>query len=296
MKISIVFPIHNGLNYTKACLYSLIHEHKIEKKKVKFYLIIVDDGSTDGSNKWIASNYPEVILLNGNGNLWWGGGVNLGTKYAIKNLHSDYILWWNNDIIAEIDYFDNLIEVVNKYDTNTIIGSKILLAQKEEIVWSMGGLFDPYTGKKEMVGSGKTDNESMQHPIQVDWLPGMGTLIHKSIFERIGLVDNKTFPQYHGDSDFILRAKENGCKIIVYPSLRIFNDTTNSGLRHQESFILLLKSLFTIRSNYNIKKDFQFYIRYAKSYRAYLFFIKRYYKYVGGFFKWKVLQFFRIRR
>lgn len=290
MIISIILPIHNGLNYTKSCIHSLIQEHEIENKHVKYSLIIIDDGSIDGSKEWIKKNYPQVIVLNGDGSLWWSGGINKGISYAINELNTDYILWWNNDIIADKNYFDNLIKIIKQADFDTIVGSKIFLFQQKNIVWSMGGLFDPYSGKKEMIGMGKQDHNGLQKPTEVDWLPGMGTLIHKTIFDKIGFVDEKTFPQYHGDSDFIYRAKVNGCKIIVYPSLKIYNDTTSSGLRHQDSFIRLIRSMFTIRSNYNIKKDFQFYRRYSKSNRAYMVLFSKYFRYVGGFLKWKVLR------
>lgn len=296
MKISIVFPIFNGLAYTKACLASLFNDNEIDKKKAEINIVIIDDGSKDGSSEWIAQNYPNVLLLEGDGDLWWGGGINKGIDYALDVLHSDYILWWNNDIIAENDYFNNLIDIINSMDQNTIVGSKIFVSQQRDIVWALGGFFDPYSGKKGMVHAGQPDADNMQDPIEVDWLPGMGTLIHKSVFKNIGLVDNATFPQYHGDSDFVFRAKENGYKIMAYPALRLYNDTTNSGLRHHESLKLLFRSLGSIRSNYNIKKELKFYRRYAKSNRAYYTLFKRYFKYIGGFFKWKFLNAFGVKR
>lgn len=292
MTIAIILPIFNGLSFTKSCLDSLFNIHDIENKNAKFTLVVVDDASTDGSKVWINDNFPQVVVLEGSGDLWWSGGINKGIKYATNELYADYVLWWNNDIIADVDYFDNLIEVLNQNDINTVVGSKIFIAQDKNIVWAMGGLFDPYSGKKVVVGTNQPDNEELQKPIEVDWLPGMGTLIHKSVFEKIGFVDDKTFPQYHGDSDFTLRAKENNYKVMVYPSLRIYNDTSKSGLYHQESFKKLYKSLFTIRSNNNIKKDFQFYKRFSKSNRAYMVLLNKYFRYIGGFYKWKILHLF----
>lgn len=296
MKISIVFPIFNGLEYTKACLASLYNDNEIDKKKAEINIVIIDDGSKDGSSDWIAQNYPDVILLEGDGSLWWGGGINKGIEHILDVFHSDYILWWNNDIIAENDYFNKLIDIINSIDKNTIIGSKIFVSQQRDIVWALGGFFDPYSGKKGMVHAGQPDADNIQDPIEVDWLPGMGTLIHNSVFKNIGLVDNETFPQYHGDSDFVYRAKVNGYKIMAYPALRLYNDTTNSGLRHHESLKLLLQSLRSIRSNYNIKQELKFYKRYAKSNKAYYTLYKRYFKYIGGFFKWKFLNVFGVNR
>ena len=194
--------------------------------------------------------------------------------------------------MADKDYFTNLIQILKGNDTNTIIGSKIYMKHDKDLVWSMGGYFDPYNGDKGMLGSGQRDSKEFQKVLSVDWLPGMGTIIHKSVYENIGFLDEKMFPQYHGDSDFTYSAKLNGCNIKVYPNLMIYNDLRHSGLKHQDSLNKLIQSLFSLKSNYNIKKDFQFYKRYAKSYRAYFVIVKKYFKYIGGFVKWNVIKIF----
>jgi GT2 family glycosyltransferase len=153
----------------------------------------------------------------------------------------------------------------------------------------MGGLFDMKTGFKSLIGSAEPDSELYEKVTTCDWLPGMGTITHKSVYEKIGWLDEENFPQYHGDSDFTLRAKKAGYKVIVHPDLMIFNDTLHSGLRHDKSAKRLVQSLFSIKSNYNIKKDFLFYKKHTVSAKAYSVFLNKYFKYIGGFLKWKVL-------
>lgn len=296
-KIALVFPIFNGLGFTKKCLESLsVSFEKLDSEKATFEIVIADDGSVDNSNEWIKKHYPEVHILRGDGNLWWSGGVNLAIDYAIKILQADYILWWNNDILPEEDYFENLLGVIGKTDQNTIIGSKIYYADKRDIIWSMGGLFNPKNGKKSMMGNDQKDSEEFNKPRKADWLAGMGTLVHNTVYNKIGMLDAKNFPQYHGDADFTFRAKKNGYKIIVFPELKIYNDKRQSGLQHDESFNKLLDSLVSIRSNYNLKKDFKFYKIHATCPRAYLPVFKKHITYIGGFFKWKVLGFLGIKR
>ncbi len=103
------------------------------------------------------------------------------------------------------------------------------------------------------------------------------------------MLDEKSFPQYHGDSDFTFRAKKIGYKIIVNPVLKIYNDTLHSGIRHNESSKRLMQSLFSIKSNYNISKDYLFYKKHSESTIAYSVLINKYFKYIGGFIKWKLL-------
>ncbi|NJO67967.1 MAG: hypothetical protein HC830_00630 [Bacteroidetes bacterium] len=73
-----------------------------------------------------------------------------------------------------------------------------------------------------MVASGKK--------MELNWLPGMGTLIHETVVQKAGYWDNINFPQYHGDSEFTFRAYLNGFKIEVDPDLVIWNDTTHTGI------------------------------------------------------------------
>jgi GT2 family glycosyltransferase len=160
----------------------------------------------------------------------------------------------------------------------------------------MGGIFDPYSGKKILIGSETEDKGKYNAMIECDWLPGMGTITHRSVYEKVGMLDSVNFPQYHGDSDFTFRAKKMGYRIIVHPDLQIYNDTRHSGLKHDESIKRLFESLFSIRSNFNIKKDFKYYRKHSKSWKAYSVPISKYFKYIGGFFKWKILGILGLKR
>lgn len=294
-KIAIIIPVHNGLSYTKECLKSLIEITLDPVLLHQLSIIVVDDGSSDGTEEWIRNNFPAVIVLNGDGNLWWSGGVNKGAKYAFEEQNFDYVLLWNNDIEIDKNYFYELIELVKKSDNNKIIGSKIIDANSEYI-WSMGGIFNPKTGLKYMIGQGKPNSKEYEKIHEPDWLTGMGTLVPKKIIEKIGYWDQKKFPQYLGDCEFTYRAKLNGFKLIVYPNLIIRNDTSHTGLWHNNDFRLFIKSLYDSKSSLNLRDNFRFYKLYATSTRAYFLFIKRNLKFIGGFFKWKILHLFGYSR
>jgi GT2 family glycosyltransferase len=297
--ISLVIPVFNGLDYTKKCIANL---HTVAaaagSEEYSVNLVIVDDGSHDGTSDWIKSqSFRDVYLLKGDGNLWWSGGVNVGVKYALKSLQADYIILWNNDVTAHESYFTELFRLLNSEQSyRTIYGSKIFTDSGLKTIWSMGGVFNPYSGKKFMLGMFARDSGEFQKPVHVDWLPGMGTVIPVSVIEKIGYWDAANFPQYHGDSDFTYRAKLNNFDIVVCPQLKIWNDTTNTGIRHNLSFSKLYRQLFDIKSNYNIRKNLIFYRKYSKSIRAYAPLLKAYGIMIGGFVKWKILSLFNIRK
>ena len=109
--ISIIIPIYNRIDITKQGLKSLnssLYNCKPASNNFNFEIIVIDDGSTDGSGVWIKQNYPNIHLITGDGNLWWSGSINMGAKYAINTLSADYILLWNDDVITDEKYFSKL--------------------------------------------------------------------------------------------------------------------------------------------------------------------------------------------
>jgi GT2 family glycosyltransferase len=297
MKCAILMPVHNKLEYTKSSIVSILQQlNDLPDKKRIFEIVIIDDGSTDGTSEYILNHHPNIHLLNGNGNLWWSGSINLGIKYSINELGADYFLFWNNDIKPHKSYFNNLFEILLKKKKNQIIGSKVMDLNNTEIVWSMGGYFDPKTGAYDMYLRNEKDAPQKYKLEFIDWLPGMGSLFHSSVLQKTGELDAVSFPQYHGDSDYTYRAKNNGFEIIVDPSLIIYNDTSNTGLKKDDTLKSLFRSMKSIKSNYNISKDILFYRKYATSLFAYRALFYKYFRFFGGFFKWRILNILGVKR
>ncbi len=294
--IAIIIPVFNGLNYTKECLNSLSRILSgISSSGVDFEIIVVDDGSKDGTASWVTQNHPAVHLLYGDGTLWWSGGINKGMRYAKENLNADYFLWWNNDIQPADDYFDQLLKLIQSTSSNILIGSKIFILNENKI-WGMGGRFSPTSGRRYMYGEQQEDGDAFRKPFEVDWFPGMGTLMHRDVFDKIGLLDADNFPQYHGDSDYTFRTKKAGFTLIAFPQLVIHNDNSNSGLKHEGRSEGLYKTLTNIKSNYNLRKDIIFYRKHTNSPLAYVLLFNKYFRYIGGFYKWKFLNAFGINK
>ncbi len=261
IKISLIIPIHNRLNITKTGLESLFvaldyylhHGRKI----LNIEIVVVDDGSTDGSSDFISKNYPSIHLLKGNGNLWWSGAINEGAKYAILKLQASYVLLWNNDIVPKKNYFIELERVIIE-NPNAIIGSYIYDYTSKKI-WSQGGWFNILNGKRTMQFS------KINHTKNVyQWLTGMGTLIPVELINKYGYWDDINFPQYHGDFDFTIRMSKEGVKIVNNDKLIIYNKTEYSS-KMGFNIKSYLNSLNEIGSRYNIRKDIMIYRKHCIS-------------------------------
>ncbi|MBN1187058.1 MAG: glycosyltransferase family 2 protein [Bacteroidales bacterium] len=298
-KIAFVIPVHNRLQFTKECLKSLANqEDTLFFKSNNIRIIVVDDKSTDETVDWIQMNYPEVIVLHGDGNLWYSGGMNRGIKYALENLKCDFIMLWLNDNYPDQGYFDNLQGIVEKWDGKTLICSKILYRSQPDMIFGMGGTYNSKTGHKKLIGWREKDTPEYQKDLVVDCFSGQGVLIHKSIIEEVGYLDERNFPQYHADMDYSLRAGYKGYKNIVYHKLRLLNDAETSGIRQKQlkSIKGFITGLTSIRSKYNIRRNVKFYRIHSSSVFAYQSLVRKYYVYTGSFVKWKVLGLFGIRK
>lgn len=291
---AILIPVFNGLHFLKKQLPAISRQiSKIEDFRWK--IIVIDDNSTDGTSAWISQFFPEVTVLSGNGSLWWSGGVNKGVSYALSRKEFTYVMLWNHDILCADDYFETMGRKIPDYQDHTIIASKIYFLHKPEVIFNMGAFFNPVTGVRTLNGYGCVDSEAFSAPAWVDWTGGMGTLIPVDAFRQVGFFDEKNFPQYHGDSDFFLRAREKGYRLVVLPDLKIWNDKSSSGLEHNARWHLFFRSLTSIKSNHNIIIEYKFLKRHCTSFLFHFYYVAGIFKYFTSFIKHWILSLLKKR-
>lgn len=188
-------------------------------------IVIVDDGSTDGTEFAIRVNFPDVMVLKGDGNLWWSGGTNLGIEHALCN-GADYVLTINDDGVMEPDFLQRMVDVA-KTDPRYIVGCRLHCQDRRDQVWSIGTALTFRGGeifRLNFAGcSWPTMAGTIPNPYPVDTMPGNGVLIPRGVFEQVGLYDARNMPQYHADSDLVLRAKERGFKPVVALDAVLYN-------------------------------------------------------------------------
>lgn len=216
-KVSIVTPIFNGVEHTLDYLESLS-----ECSYPNYEVIIVDDGSTDGSAKLVSERFPQVRILTGDGNLWWSGGTNMGIRDALER-GTDFILTMNNDVKVAPDFLDALVACAVE-NPGGIIGGKIYFMNDPDRIWSAGGKVNWLSGKTLVqIGHNQIDREEFCRRERMDFLTGMNVLVPASVFDRIGFYDAENFPQYHADAEFTLRARKAGIPIFFEPSAKVWN-------------------------------------------------------------------------
>lgn len=288
MIIPIIIPIYNRLEVTKnglSNLYKALDVFNTDdtfKSRLKFEVIIVDDGSSDGSYEWIEMNYPNVYLLRGNGDLWWSGAINKGAKFSISTLKADYVLLWNDDTVCDIDYFIELGKLLfsDSNSGNEIFASKVLWLNQKDVLFNFGCYYNRKNGRKGVIGYNQKDSQEYSMIREIDWSGGMGTLIPSAIMLDLEYFDNENFPQYHGDSDFFLRAQAKGYRSFVVPQLRMYNNPETTGLVKCNTFKQLQSLLTSNRSLYNFRHNLTFNRRHSNTLLSWFFFYGGYAKFL----------------
>jgi len=246
--IYIITPVFNRKDFTQNYLKAL------SKQSVKeFKVIIVDDGSTDGTSEMIESEFPEVILLKEKGDLWWTAATNIGVKYALKQDDITYIMTLNDDTLPHKDYIEQML-ISSKKHPNALFGAFTVDANTGEALF----------GGKNMDWSRCAINHLITEPLQEEYtglhevnvFPGRGLLIPIKVFSDIGFYDEKNFPQTVADDDFSLRATNFGYKIYCNYDARIKEYPAESGgvsIRAEKSLKNYYLHLFGFKGQGNLK-------------------------------------------
>ncbi len=205
-KVAAVIPTHTRWEEAELCLRALVNSTYPDLE-----IVLVDDGSTDGTTENCRRMFPQVHLLSGDGNLWWSGSVNMGIEYALDR-GSDYILLLNDDNQVEPWTVERLVNCARSIGPLTIASSQVCTVEDTgDCVWEGGPpIWDsrPYSLVKNAFNS--PDYVLTPHPPG-----GQGVLIPSECFDAVGLMDHRAFPQYYGDHDFYYRAMRAGYRIVV---------------------------------------------------------------------------------
>lgn len=253
--IYICIPVFNRVKYTVSCLQSIFGQNYKD-----FKVIICDDGSRDNTSEIIKQQYPQVIVLQGDGNLWWAGGTNRCIEYALKEAaNTDYVFTLNNDTELLADTLTTLVEFAgnnpgsivscgNYFNTDhTKLEATAFVERKK---W-------PFSLYHKLLFPWGQDISQLEKRIyEVDSLAGKGVLISVEVFKTVGLLNNQKLPQYHGDSEFTRRARNAGFRIFINLNAVIYTDQSASGIGQVNSKVSLrefIKSFFSLRSENHLK-------------------------------------------
>jgi len=213
-------------------------------------IIIVDDGSPDGTADMIEKEFPTVRLLRTPGDYWWSKCMNLGMQDALGR-SPDYILTLNDDVTFDPGFLDALVRYAERHP-KTLVGSYVYYQEMPDRIWYAGGKIGWLRG--ELIHRTTLTDGKLR------WLTAMGVLIPAGAFADAGGYDEKHFPQYVADAEFSMRATEKGYALAVEPASRIWNKTQESSHVIDRRDVTVASFLLPFRS---IRSAYEFSMRRA---------------------------------
>lgn len=207
-KASVIIVTYNHKKYMKDCLTSVLMNEPLE-------VIVVDNGSTDGTVELIEEKFPQVQLIKSPRNLGYGGGNNLGVKYA----RGKYIVILNPDTRVEKKWLEELLKPLGK-EEKLITTPKILTYDGSKI--NTCGNIDHFTGLTFTRGL----NEDLKRFNEFEYLSGLSGAcfaMKRDEYLEFGGFDENFF-SYMEDAEFSWRAHAKGFKILYVPTSIVYHD------------------------------------------------------------------------
>lgn len=248
-KTEIVFPVHNRKELTLQCLRSLA---RIDSDGLDVGVVVVDDGSTDGTSEAIRREFPEVEIVEGDGNLWFTEGTNVGIRAALKR-DPEFVLLMNDDQVFDTKFLQYLVETAERHP-RSVVGPLLLLWDQPHRLFQVSPVWDTMYG-----GWRHWDAQTVWtvpvKPWRVDLIVGNCVLVPAEAIRECGLMDSQRYPNF-GDAEFTPRLKKRGWDLLIDPRSRVFcqPNTPPPAMRRMRVGPLINALFVDLKNNHNLRR------------------------------------------
>jgi GT2 family glycosyltransferase len=231
MKVFVIVPVFNRLAQTRAIIDCLRRQ-----VGVTLQIVVINDGSTDGTEAYLAAQ-EDILTLRGNGRLWWAGAIDL----ALRAIHpmllpGDFFAFLNNDTRVDDDFLAVL--VATSLRKRAAVGSIIRTLQPPHRILDIG----PRANLWKMwiwdiaadVPTGELEQPNETY--RVDFLSGRGTLYPAEVLDHVGFMRPLLLPHYHADYEFSDRVRRAGFPLLVASRAVTYSDEDFGNQRRAASF------------------------------------------------------------
>lgn len=245
-KVCIIIVAYNSMKWADRCYQSL------RNQLIKCHILTIDNGSTDGTQKYIRENYPEVELIETGANLGFGKANNIGLQKVIDEKF-DYAYLLNQDAWLLPDTLQRLVEISKEHPDYGIISPMQLKSSfntiDEDFLFNIPNEYskkpnfinDSYFGKLEPI-------------YETSFVMAAHWLITRKCIQAVGGF-SPTFPHYGEDNNWIHRCLYNNFKIGIAPNINVVHDRKTTMTQEKRNYLEYYINTLVIVSNPNRKQS-----------------------------------------
>lgn len=209
------------------------------------------------------TSFRRLILIKNDKNAGFAEGNNIGIRFSLNNLNSDYLLLLNNDTVVDNEFLVEMLKVSENDDEIGIVGPKIYYYNEPSRIWFAKGKISWKFCRGLNIGYNEIDTGQYTEIAEVEYVSGCAFLIKKEVIDRIGLLDKRFF-LYFEEIDWTLRASELGYKSVFVPNGKIWHKISKSGggLSRKVGLYYITRNRWLLMKRWAKKPDFLFFIVY----------------------------------
>jgi GT2 family glycosyltransferase len=185
-------------------------------------VIVLDNGSTDGSQAMVRNEFPEAQLIENGKNLGFGGGNNVGMQYALEQ-GADWIILLNNDVELDRAMLDEMMNVAAGDERIGALAPKIFYASEPDSFWYAGGRINFWTGIVAHRGLRQKEAGQFDRTEDTGYITGCAFLVRSSVLRAVGLFDPVYHPIYSEDADLSMRILRAGYRLVYVPRAKMWH-------------------------------------------------------------------------
>ncbi len=228
--VSIIIINWNGKEHLQICLPSLSRQ---TYKNIE--IIVVDNGSSDGSVEYIKKNFPHIILVLNKKNLGFAEANNIGYLQT----KGDFVLFLNNDTKVTENFLTPLVNIFKNDQTIGGVQSKIFYMDDKNRLDAVASYLTPL-GILFYIGVGKKDSYKYDHPLDMYSAKGACVLVRKDVLESV-LLENEIFDSrffaYFEETDLCHRIWLRGFRVVYEPTSIIYHKVGGTSTRFGNAFL-----------------------------------------------------------
>jgi GT2 family glycosyltransferase len=236
LKLYLLLPVHNRRAITEKFIDCLAAQ-----SYTNYHLILIDDGSTDGTSDMVRARIGNLTVLRGAGDWWWAGSLQQGIDWLKRNAaNDDIVLFINDDVTFDTDFLSKGVQLLDQ------LGGMLLpqvVNDKTGSIVETGVEAD----LKKLTFKTATSAE------RINCLPTRGLFMRMETMQMNGNFYPKLLPHYLSDYEYTIRAHRKGIKLVTMPELTIGIDENATGYRKFDDLTIpeFFNRYFSIKSAHN---------------------------------------------